>query len=101
MVLINHDTRRKLGLKIRELRKLMGYTQEELNEKSNVSAKFIGEIERGEVNPSLESLIRIASALNINVRDLFPDEKSMLLCFSPSELKLVRKATGILYRKLK
>ncbi|MBI4680030.1 MAG: helix-turn-helix transcriptional regulator [Nitrospirae bacterium] len=34
---------------------MTAFTQEELGEKAGLSYKFVGEIERGEVNPSLDS----------------------------------------------
>lgn len=63
-----------LGKRIRTFRKLKALTQEELGEKSGLSYKFVGEIERGEVNPSLDYLVRIANALSVKVGDLFPHE---------------------------
>ncbi|MBI4378760.1 MAG: helix-turn-helix domain-containing protein [Nitrospinae bacterium] len=38
------------------MRKSRGFTQEELGEKAGLSYKFIGELERGEENVSLDSL---------------------------------------------
>lgn len=46
------NIRRGLGKRIRTLRRLKTLTQEELGEKAGLSYKFVGEIERGEVNPS-------------------------------------------------
>ncbi len=46
--------RKELGERIRELRKIAGITQEELGEKSALSYKYIGELERGQVNVSLD-----------------------------------------------
>ena len=45
-------------------------TQEKLAEKSNLSYKYLGEVERGIVNISLDSLVRIAKALRIRIYDL-------------------------------
>ncbi|MBI4688656.1 MAG: helix-turn-helix transcriptional regulator [Nitrospirae bacterium] len=85
-----------LGKRIRTLRKLKGLTQEELGEKSGVSYKFIGEIERGEVNPSLNSLRQIAKSLDLPVRELFPQAEEILLQFSSQELQLIKKALKLL-----
>jgi len=74
---------RKLGERIRNLRKGKFLTQEILGERAMVSYKFVGEIERGDANPSISVLIRIADALEVSLSDLFtfPDEgeaKNML-----------------------
>lgn len=69
------DMRRKLGARIKELRKAAGITQEELGEKASLNYKFIGELERGQVNVSLDSLSRIVEALRVNIADLFSGEK--------------------------
>jgi transcriptional regulator with XRE-family HTH domain len=45
-------------------------SQEELAEKAELSYKYVGEVERGCVNISLDSLVRISKALRIKVHDL-------------------------------
>lgn len=45
-------------------------SQEELAEKADLSYKYVGEVERGMVNVSLDSLMRIARALRVKLRDL-------------------------------
>lgn len=103
------DIRRKLGQRIRELRKSAGITQEELGEKSSLSYKFIGELERGQVNVSIDSIARIAEALGVKIGDLFSKEKipvqkilikeeSPLSKLSSQDLQLIKKALRILNR---
>ncbi|MGH7977378.1 MAG: helix-turn-helix domain-containing protein [Limisphaerales bacterium] len=62
--------RRTVGQKIRLYRKQAQMSQEKLAEKADLSYKYVGEVERGYVNISLDSLTRIAKALKIKVRDL-------------------------------
>lgn len=97
---MNNSIRKKLGEKIRQLRKLRGFTQEQLGEKSGLSYKFIGEVERGTVNPSLDSLISIATALDVSINDLFPVRNDFFLEFSHEDLKAIRKAVKILHSRL-
>lgn len=97
---MNEDIKKNLGMRIRQLRKLRGHTQEVLDEKSGVSYKFIGEIERGEVNPSLDSLASIAAALNVGIKSLFPDDEDAIAHLSANEIILVKEVVGLLYRKL-
>lgn len=65
---------KKLGGRIRELRKKKGYSQEKLAEKANISAKYMGEVERGEVNISFSVLSEIASALGVSFDELTETE---------------------------
>ncbi len=67
-----------LGQRVRSLRKAKGQTQEELGAVCGVNYKFIGGIERGEENPSLSILQKIAEGLEVELFDLFrfhPEEK--------------------------
>ena len=62
--------RRIAGETIRNYRKLAGLTQEKLAEKASLHHNFIGEVERGNMEISLTSLLKIAKALKVRVRDL-------------------------------
>ena len=53
----------EIGKNIRAARKQLNMSCEELAEKSGLSAKFIGNIERGEKAVSLDSFVSIANAL--------------------------------------
>jgi len=64
-----------LGRRIRPLRTAKGWTQEKLGEASGMSYKFIGEIERGQQNPSFDTLVKIAAALKVNLTELFRFEQ--------------------------
>ena len=65
------DVRARLGANVRELRVRRKLTQEALGERAGLSYKFIGEVERGLGNPSVETLTLIAGALDADVADLF------------------------------
>jgi len=58
--------------------------------------KYIGEIERGEVNPSLKSIVEVAAALGVNIQSLFPTEEDILPNISHKELKTIKEAITIL-----
>ncbi len=76
------------------MRKARGWSQKELGEKADLSYKFIGEIERGTVNPSLDSLSGIASALDIEISKLFRNESHIVI--SDADLVSVRSALSTL-----
>lgn len=92
------DTRKGLGKRIRALRKMKFLTQEELGERAGISYKFVGEIERGNVNSSIDSLDKIAHVLGVKIGDLFPSEKDIFPQFSPQDLQLIKKALRLLDR---
>ncbi|EEY89111.1 helix-turn-helix transcriptional regulator [Acinetobacter lwoffii] len=60
------------GLKVREQRKLKKLTQEKLALLCNIDRSYMGRIERGEVNITLEKIYEIAQALEIDILDLMP-----------------------------
>ena len=64
-------THMKVGQKIKELRTTLSLTQEELAFKVGVDRSYMGFVERGEKNPTLATLVKIARALKIPLKDLF------------------------------
>lgn len=61
--------RGRLGLEIQRRRLARGWTQDRLSDEVGLSLKYLGEIERGEANPSLTALQRIADTLDWNPLD--------------------------------
>lgn len=96
------DPRKAFGRQLRQIRKLRNLTQEKLGEKAGISYKYIGEIERGEVNPSLDVLIRLIKVLEVSPNELFvfaTPLKSKRVDFSslkPADLKIIKQALSIL-----
>ena len=62
-----------LGKRIRDERLLLRWTLEKLAERTDKSINVIGQIERGEGKPSLETLVDIANALGTTVDSLLQD----------------------------
>ena len=65
-------------------RKLKGYTQEELSDKTTVGVRTIQRIEKGEVNPHLQTVKLLAVGLDIEVEDL-------IVLDDPKEEEIKRK----------
>jgi len=65
--------RKILGENIRTHRKNLKWSQEKLAEKSDLHHNYIGDIERGEENVSVDALRRIAVALGVQLTDLVRD----------------------------
>ena len=67
--------RQLFGRRLRALRRLRGLTQEELGERSDVSGKLVGQIERGTGNPTLEVITGFAEALSVEPAALLQFEE--------------------------
>lgn len=61
----------RFGDNVRRLRKQRGFSQEELAERTGLHRTYIGGIERGERNPSLENIVALAIGLSCKSEDLF------------------------------
>lgn len=61
----------KFGSSIREFRAKKGLSQEALADKCGLDRTYVGGIERGERNPSLKNISKIAAALEIAISKLF------------------------------
>lgn len=65
------DIAKVLGQRIRNHRTSKGLSQERLAELSGCHHTYIGQIERGEKNATIESIEKISSALNVPLSELF------------------------------
>ncbi len=63
----------RFGKVIRSLRQGRGWTQDDLAAEMGVDAAFISRIERGRKVPSLETILRLADALDVQV--VFGDKR--------------------------
>ncbi len=65
-----------ISKRIKEERKKLNLTQEELAEKINMSYKYLSNIERNVDKPSLDLLVRLSEKLKISVITLLTDTKN-------------------------
>jgi transcriptional regulator with XRE-family HTH domain len=63
--------KQRFGKAIRRRRRELDLSQEELAEMAELHRTYISNIERGELNPSLETMEKLVNALNISFADLF------------------------------
>ncbi|TQV66153.1 helix-turn-helix transcriptional regulator [Exilibacterium tricleocarpae] len=61
----------KFGQMVRELREKKGFSQEVFADQAGVHRTYMGGIERGERNPTLTTIWKIARALNISPAAFF------------------------------
>jgi transcriptional regulator with XRE-family HTH domain len=66
-----------LGRRIRTLRTSKGLTQQELGYQADVDYKFIGEIERGNMNPSFKVLVKLSGVLDVDLPEIVRFEQEI------------------------
>ncbi len=99
-----------IGRRIKEARQAKGLSQEALSEKIGMSAKYLSSVERGKENPTLDTLIKLADALEVETSELFnyqhkrsPEELRQLVSRLMDEghdekLRLMAKIITAIYR---
>ncbi|MEK6374507.1 MAG: helix-turn-helix transcriptional regulator [Acidobacteriota bacterium] len=63
----------RFGGTVRRLRELQGLTQEDLGDLAEISATYVGFIERGDSVPTLTIVLQIAKALKVKPGELLGD----------------------------
>ncbi len=89
-----------IGQKLRELRREFNLTQKKFAQriKTKIDYTYIGKIERGEQNPSLKILNKIANSLNIKLEYFFSDKPiGFYLSDQDENTKKREKITGLIY----
>ena len=66
--------------KIKVMREMNQWTQEEVAEKLGMSTTGYAKIERGQTNVSVEKLKQIAQVFNLNVAQLLDDDERFVIC---------------------
>ena len=64
------DCKVLFGRRVRQLRLKMGVSQEALADLAEVHRTYMGTVERGETNISLENIVRIAHTLGVRPMEL-------------------------------
>ena len=65
--------RKRLGAALRAQRQKLGLSQEKLAEIADCHRNFVGRLERGEQNPTVDMLVRFAKALKCNINELMKE----------------------------
>lgn len=65
--------RKLIAANVRRIRVALGVSQERLAFDSGVDRSYLGGMERGEANPTIEILERIAATLGVSLADLFAE----------------------------
>ena len=65
------NVNKELGMRIRYLRDQRKMTLEDLSFESNVNKNYLSDLERGNRNPTVKILTKIANALEVTLEELF------------------------------
>jgi transcriptional regulator with XRE-family HTH domain len=65
------NEKKLIGQRIKELRKNRGLSQEKLAEKAETSPNYLSRMERGTENPTLDMLIKLSNALEVEMWEMF------------------------------
>jgi transcriptional regulator with XRE-family HTH domain len=90
----------KVGLRIRALRDQRGLSLRALAERCGLSINAISQIERGENSPTVASLHRLSTAMNVPITDLFQDEARQTTVFVKRDLGLRSQSSGVIMESL-
>ena len=77
--------------RIKEIREIMGIKQKDLAIKAGVSKPYLYDLENQRRGAKRETLERIAAVLNVDVSDLFKDEKNVLAHDSSEQGNMEKK----------
>lgn len=67
----NENLQKKFGAKLAYVRKSKKLSQMKLAEIVDMNFNYIGQIERGEANVTIQTMIALANALDIEMKELF------------------------------
>lgn len=68
------DVKEAIGRRIKSLRAMRGYSQEQLSEIMGISQNYLSNVERGKENPTLDLFIRLSQGLKVRIQEIFEIE---------------------------
>ena len=81
----------KIGEKIKGLRQLRSLTQEELAERADLTKGFISQVERDLTSISLDSLIQILDALDVDIAHFFQKMAEERIVFKREDTVIINR----------
>ena len=75
----------EIGKRIRDLRKQNGLTQQELADRAELTKGFISQLERGQVTPSLPTLLDLVECLGLTPADFFKEASEGKIVFQEKD----------------
>jgi len=88
-----------LGRNIKQLREARGLTQQQMSKASGIPRPTWANLESGSANPTLQVLIKVASALQVSIEELVAPPRASARFFPAASLPVKQRGT-VLVRKL-
>lgn len=73
---VSSDARKVFAKRLRQLRQVRGLSQEALADLAGLHRTYVGSVERGERNVSIDNMERLARALEVDIAELLRDEQN-------------------------
>ncbi|WP_018248420.1 helix-turn-helix domain-containing protein [Orenia marismortui] len=83
-----------IAKKLNQIRKNRGFTLSKLEELTGVSKSMLGQIERGESNPTVKTLWKIANGLNVSFSTFIDEDNSKVSVISTEEINPLLEERG-------
>ena len=90
----------QVGMRLRSMRDQQGLSLRALAERCGLSINAISQIERGENSPTVSTLHRLATALNVRITDFFQEEARQKSIFVKRSLGLRTQSNGVAMESL-
>src|SRR4030042_2705083 len=97
---MTENTEPKVGFRLRELRDRQGLSLRALAERCGLSINAISQIERGENSPTVSTLHRLATALNLPITDFFQSEVRQTVIYTKQDTGLRSQTAGAVMESL-
>lgn len=86
-----------IGANVRKLRSIKQMTLKQVAEKSGTSVALLSQVERGRVNPSVNTLRKLADALDVSVGYFFDDGNDHTFVVRKGARKTLEMGAGVTY----
>jgi transcriptional regulator with XRE-family HTH domain len=93
-------TEPNVGMRLRSIRDQQGLSLRTLAERCGLSINAISLIERGENSPTVSTLHRLATALDVSITDFFQEEAKQTIVFVKRDLGLRSQSDGVVMESL-
>ena len=74
-MVMGHMNNYSIGKRVKGLRSEYGLSQEQLALQAEITTAYLGQVERGEKNPTVVTVGKICNAFNISLSDFFSDQR--------------------------
>lgn len=90
-----------LGEKIKEIRLSKGMTIKDVTDKAKITRSLLSQIENNKANPSINSLMAIAQAINVPIASFFDEDRQHITpVVKAGERKVLQTKSGVTYHLL-